>query len=82
MAAVLGTMRKLGIAELLANRSCRERDLTLAMLAARVLEPCSKLATERSLGSGTLSSSLGEAVGVEEADADELYRAPDCLGRG
>ena len=82
VAAVLGTMRKLGIAELLANRSCRERDLALAMIAARVLEPCSKLATARSLGSDTLSSSLGEVLGVEEADADELYRALDWLGRG
>lgn len=82
VAAVLGTMRKLGIAELLSQRSRRERDLALAMIAARVLEPCSKLATARSLGSDTLSSSLGEALGVEEAEADELYRALDWLGRG
>ena len=82
VAAVLGTMRKLGMAELLSSRSHRERTLVLAMIAARVIEPCSKLATARALGRDTLSNSLGEVLGVEEADADDLYEALDWLGRG
>ena len=82
VAAVLGTMRELGMAELLSSRSHRERDLVLAMIAARVIEPCSKLATARALGRDTLSNSLGEVLGVEEADADDLYEALDWLGRG
>ena len=82
VAAVLGTMRRLGLAELLSSRAHRKRDLVLAMIAARVIEPCSKLATARSLGPDTLSSSLGGVLGVEGADADDLYEALDWLGRG
>ncbi|MEE8277619.1 MAG: IS1634 family transposase [Thermoanaerobaculia bacterium] len=82
VAAVVGTMRKLGVPELLSSRSHRKRQLVLAMIAARVIEPCSKLAMARALDRETLASSLGEAVGVEGADADDLYDALDWLGRG
>ena len=64
VAAVVGTMRRLGLPELLSTRKHRKRQLVLAMIAARILEPCSKLATAQRLTSETLSSSLGEAVGV------------------
>src|SRR3972149_2229175 len=51
-----------------AHRS-RPRDLCVAMLVARILEPRSKLATARALGAETLASSLGEVLGVADADA-------------
>ncbi len=82
VAAVVGTMRKLGVPELLSSRSHRKRQLVLAMIAARVIEPCSKLAMARALDRETLASSLGEAVVMEGADADDLYDALDWLGRG
>lgn len=80
VAAVVGTMRRLGMAELVYSRPDRRRDLVLAMIAARVLEPCSKLATARGLQGDTLSNSLGEVLGVTDADADDLYEALDWLG--
>jgi len=52
--AVLGFMRKLGVDKLLASRPCRERDLVLAMIAQRLLDPCSKLATTRAWHATTL----------------------------
>ena len=67
--AVLLTMRRLGFASLLASRSSRARELVLALVAARILEPESKLATTRN---GT--SSLPTSLGIADADADELYR--------
>lgn len=73
--AVLGFMRQLGVEKLLASRACRERDLVMAMLAQRLLEPCSKLATTRAWHSTTLAQELR----VEDADADELYAALDWL---
>jgi len=82
VAAVLGTMKRLGIAELLSTRDHPERRLALAMIAARVMAPDSKLATARGLDSDTLSSSLGSALGVGRADVDDLYGAMDWLGRG
>ena len=79
VAAVLGTLRRLGVDRLLAAPRSRPRDLCVAMLVARILEPRSKLATARALGAETLASSLGEVLGVADADADELYAALDWL---
>jgi hypothetical protein len=79
VAAVVGTLRKLGVERLLHSHRCRERDLVVAMTAARILEPASKLATARSLSKDTLTMSLGECLGVEDANEDELYAALDWL---
>jgi transposase len=73
--AVLATMRRLGLASLVASRPCRERDLVVAMVAARVLEPHSKLATTRAWHATTLA----EECGVQDASEDELYAAMDWL---
>jgi len=73
--AVLGMMRRLGLDGLIASRRCRERDLVVAMIAQRILTPCSKLAAARSWTSSTLAGELG----VEDADADDLYAALDWL---
>ncbi len=73
--AVLGSIRALGVDMLLASRPSRERDLVMAMIAQRLLEPCSKLATTRHWHSTTLAKELG----VEDADANELYAALDWL---
>ena len=69
--AVLLTMRRLGFASLLASRSSRPRELVLALVAARILEPESKLATTRNWQVTSLPTTLG----VADADADELYTA-------
>ena len=79
VAAVLGTLRQLGLESLLGAKRTRERDLCVAMLVARILEPRSKLATARALGAETLHSSLGEVLEVENADEDQLYAAMDWL---
>jgi len=73
--AVLGTMRKLGIDRMIASERSRERDLVVAMIVARVIDPCSKLATTRRWHSTTLA----REVGVEDADEEELYDALDWL---
>jgi transposase len=73
--AVLGMMRKLGVDALLASRPCRERDLVMAMIAQRILNPCSKLATTRQWHATTLARELN----VEDADANALYDAMDWL---
>lgn len=80
VAAVLGTLKNLGLESLIDNRSSRQRDLVTAMIVARIIDPSSKLATARGLSTDTLSSTLGEILGVEDADSDELYEAMDWLG--
>jgi hypothetical protein len=73
--AVLAAMNRLEFAALIASRPSRERDLIVAMVAARVLEPYSKLATTRAWKSTTLA----EDCGVADANEDDLYAAMDWL---
>jgi len=75
VAAVLGTARRMKLEQLLDPTPSRQRDLVLAMIVARVLQPASKLATTR-LWTAT---SLAGTLGVEDATADELYAAMDWL---
>jgi transposase len=79
VAAVLGSLRKLQLAAVIDPQSSRRRDLVVAMIAARILDPASKLATARGLHSDTLHSSLGESLSLDSADETELYSAMDWL---
>ena len=73
--AVLSAMRLLRFDNLIRSRSCRERDLVVALVAARILEPQSKLAT--SLWWHT--TTLPEILGISEATENDLYAAMDSL---
>ena len=79
VAAVLGTLRRLELDRCLDVQPSWLRDLSIAMIVARLFDPCSKLATARGLGEDTLFTSLGELLHLERADADELYAAMDWL---
>jgi transposase len=79
VAAVVGALRQLELDSMLGREPSRQRDLCVAMIAARVIDPCSKLATARALDSDTLSNSLGEHLGLERVSDDDLYRAMDWL---
>ena len=73
--AVSLAMQRLGFASLIASKPCRERDVVLAMVASRIIEPAPKLATTREWHTTTLA----EDFGVTEAGADDLYAAMDWL---
>lgn len=73
--AVLGTMKRLGIDAMISPKRSRERDLVVAMIAERLIHPCSKLATTRLWHTTTLA----EELCVGDADVDELYDAMDWL---
>jgi hypothetical protein len=79
VAAVLGTLRDLGLEELIDPVWSRQRDLVTAMAVAQVIEPDSKLAIARGLRTQTATSSLGEVLGVSGCDQDDLYAAMDYL---
>ena len=79
VAAVVGTLHRVGLDTLLASRRSRQRELCVAMIAARILEPGSKLATARGFDPQTQFSTLGEVLGVEATDEDDLYAAMDWL---
>jgi transposase len=73
--AVRMAMRRLGMAELISSKRCRERDIVLAMVAQRVLRPGSKLETSALLSESTLAVEFG----VEGVDVESLYQAMDWL---
>ena len=73
--AVLGSIKKIKLDKILSSKPCRERNLVLAMIAERLLYPCSKLATTRIWHSTTLA----EELLVTDADEDDLYNAMDWL---
>src|SRR5215469_14036242 len=79
VAAVLGTVRELGLEELIGPAGSRQRDLVTAMVVAQVTAPDSKLAIARGLHAETAASSLGEVLGVAGCDEDDLYAAMDWL---
>ncbi|MDP6360471.1 MAG: IS1634 family transposase [Planctomycetota bacterium] len=81
VAAVLGTLRQLGMESVLGSRQCRERNLVVAMVVLRILAPNSKLATTRALKEETATSSLALELDLGYVEERELYEAMDWLGK-
>jgi hypothetical protein len=79
-ALILGTARKIGLDTMIGPAGERCRDLVLAMIAARIIDPGSKFAAARALAPETATSNLGTILGLGEVDEDELYTALDWLG--
>jgi transposase len=79
VAAVLGCLRNLELDSILDPAPGRQRDLVIAMIVARIIEPASKLATARGLHCDTLHHSLGDVLHLDSADETELYQAMDWL---
>jgi len=68
--AALGTARRIALDAVLPRRAPqRRRDLALALIVARMLDPA------------TASHSLGEMLGLGKVAAKEVYGALDWLGR-
>lgn len=79
MHAVLGTLRRLGLEQLLDGRRSPERDMVTAMVVERIVGPRSKLATARAFAEETATSTLGELLGVSSVTENDLYAAMDWL---
>jgi hypothetical protein len=77
VAAVLGTLRRLKLDQLL--QPGPERSRVLALIVQRILGPGSKLAAARALRQETAHSTLGAELGVATVDEDDLYAALDWL---
>src|SRR4029077_2701748 len=66
--------------KLLPAAAKRRRDLALALIVARLIDPESKLAAARALTEETASHSLGSVLGLGRVTANEVYDAVDWLG--
>ncbi len=79
VAAVLGICRQLGLERLLQRTRSRRRDLALAAIVARVLQPGSQLATARGLSPQSATSSLGPLLGLGPVRGNEMLGMLDWL---
>lgn len=79
VAAVLATIERLGLPALLDADDNRCRRAVLGLIAARILDPGSKLATSRALREETCHHTLGEALALGAINEDDLYEAMDWL---
>ena len=79
IAAVLGTLHRLGLPALIDRNASRFRDLVLALIVDRVIDARSKLATARALAPESSFSTLGQTLGLGDIDPHELYAAMDWL---
>lgn len=73
--AVLGAMRRIGFDKLIAWEPSRQRDLVIGMVAARILQPKSKLETTRWWN----NTSLPDELNIRGVDENDLYGALDWL---
>jgi len=72
---ILAMIHQLDLEAVISSKRCRERDLVVAMIVQRLIDPCSKLATTRAWHTSTLA----EELGVQDASEDDLYTAMDWL---
>ena len=79
VAAVLGTMRNIGLDQFIAARPCRERSLVMAMIADRIISPGSKLSCSTGMHPETAQNTLAQELQLGEVDVHELYDAMDWL---
>jgi transposase len=79
VAAVLGVMRNLGFDRLLGKAGDRMRDLIMALIVCRLLDPASKLATARMLNPESAANSLPEVMQFSDVSENDLYSALDWL---
>jgi hypothetical protein len=80
VAAALGLARRIGLDQLLPDGPERRRNLALALIVARLIDPAAKLATARALDETTATNSLGVTLGLGAVNFKEVYAALDWLG--
>ena len=79
VAAVLGTLRKIGLDRLIASTRCREAQLVTAMIVLRIIAPGSKLANLIGMQSETAEHTLADELQLGDIQTPELYKAMDWL---
>ena len=79
VAAVLGTLKKIGLDRMVSSKPCREAQLVIAMLVLRIIAPRSKLANLTGLQPETAQHSLAGELGLQDIEKPELYEALDWL---
>jgi transposase len=77
--AVLGTMKRLGLAEIIASKPNRNRNILLGLIALRIISPRSKLGSETMLHRDTTVTTVSEELQIDDIVLHEIYSALDYL---
>lgn len=74
--AIHTAMKRLRLAELISAKPCKERDIILALITQRLIEPCSKLQSVKQLHDTTVGAEFGLSPDMDE---NAIYGAMDWL---
>ena len=78
--AALSTLKQTGLDKIISSSpESKNHKLVTAMIVSRIINPCSKLATVRSLNEETSSTVLGDLLHIADINENDLYRAMDWL---
>jgi len=78
--AALSTLKQIGLDKVISSSpQNKNHKLVIAMIIARIINPCSKLATVRSLNQETCSSVLSDLLNMPDVNENDLYHAMDWL---
>ena len=79
VAAVLGTLRRIGLDRVISSKPSRESQLAIALIVLRIISPGSKLANLTSLQPETAKNTLAEELQLNAIEPREIYEAMDWL---
>jgi transposase len=78
--AVLSTLKQTGLYKIISSSpESKNHKLVIAMIISRIINPCSKLATVRSLNEVTSSTVLSDLLNIADINENDLYHAMDWL---
>jgi transposase len=78
--AVLSTLQQTGLNNAISSsEQSKNHKLVIAMIVSRIINPCSKLATVRSLNEQTSSMVLNDLLDIADINENDLYHAMDWL---
>lgn len=79
VAAILGSIKNLGLDKMIYSRKTKERSRVIALIVSRILSPESKLATSLQFSPATSTSTLAESLDISNDNEDDLYESMDWL---
>lgn len=77
--ALLQLIKNIGLDQVIAAKPSPERNIILALIIQRIINPCSKLASFKEFQKATATTSIGQELNLEAVSKDDVYSALDWL---
>ncbi len=79
IAAVLGTIRKLGLDKVISSTPCRQAKIILGLLAMRIIVPGSKLTHLIAIHEASAQTTIAQELDIQDLATAEIHDALDWL---